>query len=255
MTVSIIVPVHDRTWLKDCLQSIESQDYKDMELIIIDDPEKSGPAAARNRGLEKASGEFIAFVDADDYLQPNAVHRLMDAIYGVDMVVGSFRKFGNFEMLVRHPTSVLEIKEVADYVMKNLKDPRHYQMLSGCWAKLYRRDRLGRFPALTTAEDMALNFDYLRLCKRVRFISDVVYNNRKHDGSVTTIFDENNKRGLFEFLEGLKYVKNFLSQLYPADELEDALDSSKVYHSMLYFMRACAHTREPMKEVFKGLYP
>lgn len=253
--ISIIIPVHDRTWFQQCLQSIESQNYKDMELIIIDDPQKTGPAAARNRGLEKAHGEFVAFVDADDYLQPHAIERMMDAMYGVDMVVGSFRKFGNFDVLVRYPTAVLSLHEVADYVMKNMKDPRHYQMLSGCWAKLYRRDRLGRFPALTTAEDMVLNFDYLRLCKRVRFISDVVYNNRKHNGSITTTFDESNKSGLFEFLEGLKCVRAFLKGFYPDEEIESAIDSSKLYHAMLYFMRVVQHTGLPMNEAFKKLYP
>ena len=256
MTVSLILPVHKSDeWLPQCLESIRAQTYKDIQLIRIDDPQGSGPAAARNRGLDKATGDFIAFVDADDYLEPNAIEVMVKAIDGVDMVAGSFRKFGSFKMVVQHETKVFRPDEVADYVMENLRNPRQHQMLSGCWAKLYRRLLTERFPLLTTAEDMAFNFDYLARCNSVRFISDIVYNNRKHNGSVTTTFDENNKPGLFGFLEGLRYVDYFLKDFYFEEERSLAIDNSKVYHSALYFMRICEQTGLPMNEVFKRLYP
>jgi len=254
--VSVIVPVSKiEEWWQQCLHSIRSQDYEDVELIIEYDDKATGAAAARNRGLDKATGEFVMFVDSDDYLEPGAIKRMVEAIDGVDMVVGSFRKFGDFEMTVTHETSILDMWQVAMYAMSNLKDPRRNQLLSGCWAKLYRRDLIGRFPNLSTAEDMALNFDCLTRCKTVKFISDIVYHNRKREGSLTTTFDENNKPGLFGFLDGLKYVKRFLRPFYPESEIDDAIVNSKIYHSLLYFMRICTHTGEPMNDVFKRLYP
>lgn len=253
--VSVIVPVYRAEGtIRQCLDSIYSQSYKDMEVIVIDDSEASGAAAARNRGIEKARGELIMFCDADDYLGLDAVSTLVEAMNGVDLVAGSFRKFGDFESVVQG-SSIMDRSEVAKYVMGNLNNPRQNQMLSGCWAKLYRREIIGRFPIFTTAEDMAFNFDYLGRCKSVKFIPQVVYNNRKHNSSLSTTFDGTDRSGLFGFLGGLKYVKRFLSEFYPIESIDDAIDNSKVYHSLLAFSRICAQDGRPMKDVLMTLYP
>ena len=256
--VSLIVPVYRaEPWIAECMASIRAQTYKDIELIVIDDSQASGAAAARNRGLDKATGEFIAFCDADDYMEPDAIEKMVAAMDGVGLVCGSFRKFGDFEQIVTHPTETLSLEQVADYVMENLRNPRSHQMLSGCWAKLYRRELVEHFPILTTAEDMAFNFDYLIRCYsyNVRFISNIVYNNRKHAGTLTTTFDAGNKSGLFGFLSALRYVRHFLEICYRGDEIESAIDNAKVYHSILYFTRICAQAGEPINHVFKKLYP
>ena len=277
MTVSVIIPAYNaQATIQRCIESVLTQSYRDIQVIIINDGSTDntsgeipriddrvsvvhtlnrGVSAARNKGLEGTSGEFIAFCDADDYLEPDAIERLVKAMDGADMAVGSFRKFGNFEEIIRSPTGTMNTKHVAEYVMGNLSNPRSNQIFSGCWAKLFKRYLIGRFPDLTTAEDMAFNFDYLRRCKSVKFISDVVYNNLKRNGSLTTSFDENNKSGLFGFLEGLKYVKRFLTPFHPEGTLEDALDRSKVYHSMLYYMRICAQDGGSMRDVLRKLYP
>lgn len=258
-TVSIIVPVRKgdepEAWLAQCLESIKSQDYQPIEIIVEDDFDESGAAATRNRGLDKSTGQLIMFCDADDYLAPNAVSKLVKAIDFQDMAVGSFRKFGDFEETVTGPTGEMLPKHVAEYVMGNLQNPRSNQALSGCWAKMFRRNRVGRFPLLTTAEDMAFNFDYLARCRKVKFISDVVYHNRKHTGSLSTTYDENNRPGLFGFLKGLKYVKTYLSHFYPENEIDDAIDNSKMYHAMLYFSRICDQNGGKMRDVLRKLYP
>lgn len=254
-TVSVIVPVYQADeYIDECLASIKAQDYKDYELIVVDDPQGSGAAVARNRGLARAKGKYVMFVDADDYLAPGAIGKIINAIHGVDMVCGSFRKFGDFDAVVRGSDRSMEMAELAGYVMDNLAHPMNYQMLSGCWAKLYRMDMVSTFPHLATAEDMAFNYTYLRRCDSVRFLSDIVYHNRKHKGSLTTTFDPTNRDGLFCFLEGLKRVKAFLLKHYSTDEVEKAIDNSKVYHSMLYYMRICEQEGGSMRYVLKRLY-
>ena len=255
MTVSIIVPSYKaEQWIDQCLDSIKAQTYRGIETIVINDKQGIGAAAARNRGLDKVSGEFVTFCDADDYMEPEAIEKMVAAMDGVDMVCGSFRKFGTFEMVVSHPTEKLTIKQVASYAMQNLLQPMTHQMLSGCWAKMYRRSLVERFPLITTAEDMGFNFDYLTRCKSLRFVSDVVYHNRKRQGSLSTTFEEKNKNGLFGFLRGLAFVRRFMEKHYTREELEMALDGSKIYHSMLYFMRICEQQQKPMREVLKSLY-
>jgi glycosyltransferase involved in cell wall biosynthesis len=254
--VSVIVPVYQADeWIDECRQSIAAQTYKDLELIVIDDRQGSGAWAARNKGLRKATGEYVTFCDADDYMAPDAIEKMVAAMDGVDMVCGSFRKFGTFEETVTHPSVLMRDEDVADYVMGNLKSPRHNQMLSGCWAKLYQMDKIVEFPPLTTAEDMAFNFAYLLRCDRVRFMSDVVYNNRKRAGSLSTTFKEDDKPGLFGFLQALEYVRRFLNVYCEKAEITEAIDNSKVYHSMLYFTRICQQTGWTMREALMRLYP
>src|SRR3990167_6831481 len=214
MTVSLIVPVYRaEPWIDECMASIRSQTYKVIELIVIDDAQGTGAAAARNHGLDNATGEYVTFCDADDYLAPYAIEKLVEAIQGVDMACGSFRKFGKFEQVVSAKPERMSRKAVASYVMGNMRNPRANQMLSGCWDKLYRRNMVGSFPNITTAEDMVFNFECLRLCFRdVSFIADVVYNNRKHNGKLSTTFNPGDRNGLFGFMEGLKYVDRFIRE-------------------------------------------
>src|SRR6056297_2118486 len=99
--LSVIVPVYNgEKYLKSCLESLAVQTLDNMEVIIIDDgstddttdiartfeetyrhfrvvrQQNSGRSAARNRGLDMAKGEFIAFVDADDFLDPMMYKKL-----------------------------------------------------------------------------------------------------------------------------------------------------------------------------------
>ena len=99
--VSVIVPVYnDELYLSNCLESLINQSLKDIEIICINDGSSDnslsiledysdkddrisyysqankGPGAARNKGIEKAKGDYIAFVDADDWLDLNALEKL-----------------------------------------------------------------------------------------------------------------------------------------------------------------------------------
>ena len=97
-TVSIIVPIYNKEkYLEKCLDSILGQTYRDLEIILVDDGSQDGSleicrkyaeknerihvyakknggvASARNLGLEKSQGSFLAFVDPDDYLHPECI--------------------------------------------------------------------------------------------------------------------------------------------------------------------------------------
>ena len=98
--VSVIIPTHNRAWaLAGAIDSVLAQNYKNFELIVIDDgstdntsdlidgysgklalirQENAGVSAARNRGIESSRGEFIAFLDSDDTWLPQKLSRQMD---------------------------------------------------------------------------------------------------------------------------------------------------------------------------------
>lgn len=110
--ISVIVPVYNvRDYLSRCVQSIQSQTYPNLEIILVDDgsadgsgelcdqfaeadprirvfhKENGGSSSARNVGIDKANGEFLGFVDSDDYIDPMMYERLYEAIiqYGTNV--------------------------------------------------------------------------------------------------------------------------------------------------------------------------
>ena len=103
--ISVIVPVYNvEAYLERCVESIVGQTYRDLEIILVDDgskdhssqicdewakkdgrikvilKENGGAATARNRGIEAASGEFIVFIDSDDWIEPSMFEILLSAI-------------------------------------------------------------------------------------------------------------------------------------------------------------------------------
>ena len=122
LKLSIILPVYNvENYINRCLESILPQLDDNTELIIVDDcsPDKSvdicedateglsnvrikrrskngGLSAARNTGIEEAKGEYIWFVDSDDYIESNAVSVLLKSIKGskIDIVQFNHRRFG-----------------------------------------------------------------------------------------------------------------------------------------------------------------
>lgn len=115
--VSIIVPAYNiAPYLSKCMESIVAQSYKHLQIIVVDDgssdntleiamtyagkderitvitQSNSGVSVARNRGLEEAVGEFVMFVDGDDWLEVNAVEKMVSVStkYGLDVVRSGF---------------------------------------------------------------------------------------------------------------------------------------------------------------------
>ena len=111
--ISIIVPVYNvEDYLNRCIDSLVNQTYKNVEILLVDDgspdncpqmcdewelkdfriqvfhKENGGLSDARNYGIQKAKGEYILFVDSDDYLACDACQRLYEKAQGVDIVVG-----------------------------------------------------------------------------------------------------------------------------------------------------------------------
>ena len=76
MLVSVIIPTHDRPeFTQAAIASVKAQTHRDLEIIVIEDAKGRGPAWARNQGVAKAKGEYIAFLDSDDLWEKRKIEK------------------------------------------------------------------------------------------------------------------------------------------------------------------------------------
>ena len=160
MKVSVIVPVYKvEKYLKKCIDSILNQTYRDLEVILVDDgspdqcgaicdrygredsrvhvihKENGGLSDARNTGVECASGEYILFVDSDDYIDPELVEKTVKAAEktGCDLVMFDYiREEENFSL-----PCYSELPE--GQVLTLEKNPEILISTLSAWSKLYKR--------------------------------------------------------------------------------------------------------------------
>lgn len=169
--VTIIVPVYNaEPFLRSCIDSVRTQTYRKWELLLIDDGsadgsveicrqyalqaeshdericiyscDHQGPSHARNAGLEKAEGEYVMFLDADDLLEPYAIEHCL-SLMGEEHGVVCARC-----MTMREDGTLLEAKAVCEEktVLQSreyLRKLLHYETIGAVWAKLYRRTVIG----------------------------------------------------------------------------------------------------------------
>ena len=210
--VSIIVPVYNsEQYLHRCLESIINQNYKNIEILLIDDgstdnsgricdeyahndhrikiihTKNNGPASARNIGIDNSKGEFIFFLDSDDSIENNAISLLMENYnqYRADMTIGDFEIEGRRVGLRREKSlfpsnKILAKQDVVDYVRNYLKKPTGYSLFIFNWGKLFKssiiKDNNIRFDtSLSVFEDIAFNFEYLRFINSVSYIKNKIY--------------------------------------------------------------------------------
>ncbi len=204
--VSIIIPVYNgEKVLGRCLDSILNQDYPAFEVILVDDgsrdgsyslmqeytkrdtritaihKENGGVSSARNRGLDAASGKYIRFADADDWLPMESVKLMVREIEetAADLVIGDFYRVVDNNVSQKgsiEKGGVITCQEYADEMMVRPAD-LYYGVL---WNKLYRkdlidRDRLRMDENISYSEDMIFNLEYLLHADTIAVLKAPVY--------------------------------------------------------------------------------
>lgn len=215
-SVSVIIPVYNsRKYLKKCLDSVCSQSLEDIEIIILDDvstdgsldiirsyekedsrikvismDKNVGPGALRNIGIREANGDYIGFVDSDDYIESNMYLELynkmrqndvdivtfgyINELYGIDykrLLLGFKRDSGNERIIVpREEPSFL------------------YDQAVVCWNKLYKHDFIENFsfPEHLKYEDYPMVISMLGSANRIFSMDRSFYHYRLRSNSLTT---------------------------------------------------------------------
>ena len=163
--ISVIIPVYNvAPYLERCLDSVAAQTWENLEVWLVDDGStdgslalcearaeqdsrfrvlrqaNAGVSAARNRGMDHASGQYLQFVDGDDFLPPDATENLVRtaAATGADLVVGRFWRVAGGRAAVRGHIREARVLTRQDYAEEMLKAPANFYY-GVLWNKLYRR--------------------------------------------------------------------------------------------------------------------
>lgn len=276
--ISIIVPVYNvELYLSRCIDSIINQSYKNLEIILVDDgsadncgticddyakkdgrikvihKKNGGQAEARNKGIKLANGEYISFVDSDDYIPPDAYKDLINYCIDSDMAQGTFSSVSPIR--TKHWD---RIKECICLTTANAMFNKYYKdklITPMVWGKIYKRylfdDIL--FPEDMLCEDAAIMFKILEKCKRVTLIPDNVYSWRVNSLSTTRM-----KKDRY-YLGYIKYHSeqtHYLSDKYPylSDMLYGNLCSSYADIYVELAARRNNSTKEQIAEMLKNDY-
>ena len=216
--ISVIIPCYNsERHIRKCLDSVLSQTYRNLEIVMIDDGStdntaqilrqyaqmdkrivflqqpNAGAGAASNLGIDLARGELISFVDHDDWLDLSMYDKLYTALSrdNADMAVCNFNLVYDDNTKERYSNTNLRDKtvdiydDVYGYFARYCacSKPNNY-----IWSRLYKSDIIKssdvRFENLRLGADTLFNFKLLPLMKRATFISDGLYNYVQHSSSI-----------------------------------------------------------------------
>lgn len=257
--ISIIVPIYNQSsTLKNCIESILNQEYQNIELILVDDgslddsfdicteyakkdirvkvlkKENGGVSSARNLGLNLASGEFIQFVDADDFLEKDMCLKMMEsrAEKDFDVIVCSYKKHDDNK--IKNKVSINLECDILSQFKENFAFLFENALFNPPWNKLYKREKISSFfdEKFSIGEDLLFNLEYFKNCKKIKVINNCLYNYvNKSENSLNKSYDESllNKQ-----IYLYKSVKKFCEDNFQDTFLEGSID--RVFLKEIYYL-------------------
>lgn len=217
--ISVIVPIYKvEQYLEECLDSILSSTYQNLEVILVDDgsPDKcpqicddyakfdsrihvihqrnQGLSAARNAGLQAATGAYIAFADSDDVISPVLYEKLLCVMQKENADLVACEHTRNIETLdytcncTEDQLHIVTGFESCLSVLTNSSQVRSFTW-TDCmvWNKLFRRDKIHALfrPDAIPAEDLLFSWEYAKSCNKMVIIPKALYFWRPNQGSIT----------------------------------------------------------------------
>lgn len=249
MQLSIIIPAYNaEEYIHKALDSALQQDIFPYEIIVVDDgstdatpdilkqyeelheqvkvltSKNHGPAMARNLGIKEAQGEYIAFLDSDDTLQPHKLNHVLDyaKIYDADLVVYGFYMQSLKANQHYQYSSEKQIINTRQSLGEELARLYQKSLLNQVWNKLFRRSLLIdngiRFEDYMYGEDRLFVFDVLSHTKTIAVTDECLYNYYIYStGSLTTRYYDKKFEAIIDIAESMQR----LSGAYAVPQLRD----------------------------------
>ena len=216
MKFSIIVPIYNvEQYLPKCLGSLREQTFQDFEVICVNDGSQDGSvaiaeswvgqvsnarlisqpnaglSAARNTGLEVAKGEYVLFLDSDDWLEPSALQILAESLEGEDMLCFNGRRYMEFEQQYESADPMEPEKAISgwDYYCRHALEHRNFAfecVVLRCYKREFLLNNALRFkPGIFHEDDLFTPFVCF-FAQDVKVISEVLYVYRVRSNSIMT---------------------------------------------------------------------
>ncbi|MDE5885512.1 MAG: glycosyltransferase [Oscillospiraceae bacterium] len=255
--ISVIVPIYNvETYLPRCIDSVLAQSFRNFELLLIDDgatdssgkicdeyvkkderihvfhKKNGGPSDARNYGIEKAEGEYLTFIDPDDYIAANYLEVLYQMLTSQDadisivcsqLVTDMNADTGIMEMM---PVYTVDSQEAIRRMLT--RDPYGVAV----WGKLYVRSLFDdiRFPVGRLYEDMLTSPYVFANCHRVAYTKMPMYfYYQRTESTMNRPIREQD----FQAFDGLREIIKFVDKRYP--EIHDAAICRYIDDSLIVF--------------------
>ena len=236
--VSVIIPCYNaQKYLRQCMDSVVSQTLRDIEIICVDDGSSdetlkilgvyaqadprvrvltqanAGAGAARNNGMRHASGEYLSFLDADDFFEPDMLEKAVAAAdrYQADYVVYDSDQYHmDTQSFVEVPW-VIRTQDIPPYMpfsYRQLTDNVFLSFVGWAWDKLYRRSFVEEkglyFQEQRTTNDMLFVFSALVTAKRIAVVKEVLAHQRRGSRESLSVTRERSWHCFYDALTALR---------------------------------------------------
>ena len=269
--ISVIVSIYNvQAYVEKSVQSIQKQTYKNLEIILVDDGStdnsgkicdefagkdarikvihkaNGGLSSARNEGIKVASGEYIAFVDGDDWIDESMYEDMLCAILSseADLAICNYKEVSK-NSVRDTSTDKITVFEGKEVLKVFIEEDEVYQIQNAAWNKLYKRSLMGqlRFPEGKLFEDIVYTTKLLAGSKRAVYVNKAYYN---------YIFDRSDS------IMNSKKVERLLTDQIPAykekGEFLLSIGEKELFltHQFFFYKRMLLHYKEAKEKKPEG---
>ncbi len=261
--ISVIIPIYNvEKYVEECLNSIVNQTLKDIEIICINDgstdnslqivekyakkdkrfvifsQENQGQGIARNKGLELANGEYILFVDSDDWIKLNSCEVIYNYFKetNAEVIQFNYTEYKEFSGEQKHINLAeriskkhqIDLNKAQYYSYKNVKKNCMVELDLMVWTRAYSRNFIensGAFFAPTKiGEDSVFANIVLLNAHRIYYLNQYLYLYRRRDGSSTYSFNKKD----FDVFKNIAYLEKYLKERNFYNEIKEEFSHYKL---------------------------
>lgn len=242
--ISIIIPVYNaEKYIHRCIRSVVNQSHKELEIIAVNDgstddslsicetlaaqdnrikvfsQKNGGVSKARNTGLRLAKGEYVMFLDSDDYMLPDMCKTMLDVLHSkqADCVICGIQEP---EGGLWCPQRNIDYSTLVDF-KKDFIYQLNTELLSPCWNKIFKRQLITNLfnEDISFGEDLIFCLNYLKNCTKVSFVTDtLLFHEKNVSGSLVSKVD---LQRLIDIEKVHIAIINFVGDLCVSDEIHD----------------------------------